>query len=141
MILTALTATGKVAVWHVAALALVLGCASAFDIPLRHAMIARLVGDRAHLPNAIALNSLLINCARVVGPALAGILIAAVGEATCFGLNALSFGAVLYALTQMRWPAARAPALLPQDGWRAGWKGRSRRLVFGRFERPCCSSP
>jgi MFS family permease len=119
LILTALTATGKVAVWHVAALALVLGCASAFDIPLRHAMIARLVADRAHLPNAIALNSLLINCARVVGPALAGILIAAVGEAACFGLNALSFGAVLYALTQMRWPAARTPA--PPAGWLASW--------------------
>ena len=119
LILTALTATGKVAVWHVAALALVLGCASAFDIPLRHAMIARLVGDRAHLPNAIALNSLLINCARVVGPALAGILIAAVGEAACFGLNALSFGAVLYALTQMRWPVARTPA--PPAGWLASW--------------------
>ena len=119
LILTALTATGKVAVWHVAALASVLGCASAFDIPLRHAMIARLVGDRAHLPNAIALNSLLINCARVVGPALEGILIAAVGEATCFGLNALSFGAVLYALSQMRWPAARTPA--PAAGWLASW--------------------
>lgn len=119
LILTALTATGKVAVWHVAALALVLGCASAFDIPLRHAMIARLVADRAHLPNAIALNSLLINCARVVGPALAGILIAAVGEAACFGLNALSFGAVLYALTQMRWPAARTPA--PPAGWLPSW--------------------
>ena len=117
--LTVLTATGRVAVWHIAALALVLGCASAFDIPLRHAMIARLVGDRAHLPNAIALNSLLINCARVVGPAIAGILIAAVGEAICFGLNALSFGAVLYALAQMRWPAARTPA--PPAGWLASW--------------------
>ena len=117
--LTVLTTTGKVEVWHVAALALVLGCASAFDIPLRHAMIARLVGDRAHLPNAIALNSLLINCARVVGPALAGILIAGVDEAACFGLNALSFAAVLYALTQMRWPAARPPA--PPAGWLASW--------------------
>ena len=63
-----LAATGVVAVWHVVALALVLGCASAFDIPLRHAMIARLVEHRSELPNAIALNSLLINCARVVGP-------------------------------------------------------------------------
>ena len=117
--LAVLTASGKVEVWHVAALALVLGCASAFDIPLRHAMIARLVGDRSHLPNAIALNSLLINCARVVGPAIAGILIAAVGEAICFGLNALSFGAVLYALAKMRWPTARAPA--PPAGWLASW--------------------
>jgi MFS family permease len=117
--LTVLTATGKVEVWHVAALATVLGCASAFDIPLRHAMIARLVGNRAHLPNAIALNSLLINCARVVGPAIAGILIAAVGEAICFGLNALSFGALLYALAKMRWPAVRTPE--PPAGWLASW--------------------
>jgi len=117
--LTVLTATGIVAVWHVAALAMVLGCASAFDIPLRHAMIARLVADRAHLPNAIALNSLLINCARVVGPALAGILIATVGESICFGLNTLSFCAVLFALTQMRWPVAHAPG--PAAGWFASW--------------------
>jgi len=117
--LAVLTASGKVEVWHVAALALVLGCASAFDIPLRHALIAQLVGDRSHLPNAIALNSLLINCARVVGPAIAGILIAAVGEAICFGLNALSFGAVLCALAKMRWPAARTPA--PPARWLASW--------------------
>ena len=70
--LAVLSATGVVAVWHVAALALVLGCASAFDIPLRHAMIARLVEHRSELPNAIALNSLLINCARVVGPGAGG---------------------------------------------------------------------
>lgn len=117
--LALLTATGAVAVWHVAALALVLGGASAFDIPLRHAMIARLVEHRSELPNAIALNSLLINCARVVGPALAGVLIAAAGEALCFGLNALSFAAVLCALVMMRWPA-RPPAPPPR-GWLSSW--------------------
>jgi MFS family permease len=117
--LAVLAATGVVAVWHVAALALVLGCASAFDIPLRHAMIARLVEHRSELPNAIALNSLLINCARVVGPALAGVLIAAVGEALCFGLNALSFGAVLVALAMMRWPAR--PQAPPPRGWLHSW--------------------
>jgi MFS family permease len=117
--LAVLAATGVVAVWHIAALALVLGCASAFDIPLRHAMIARLVEHRSELPNAIALNSLLINCARVVGPALAGVLIAAVGEALCFGLNALSFAAVLTALAMMRWPAT--PAAAPRRGWLTSW--------------------
>src|SRR6185312_4082493 len=122
--LAVLSATGIVAVWHIAALALVLGCASAFDIPLRHAMIARLVEHRSELPNAIALNSLLINCARVVGPALAGVLIAAVGEALCFGLNALSFAAVLTALAMMRWPAA------PRHGWLHSWL-EGARSAFG----------
>ena len=117
--LALLSATGVVAVWHVAVLAFVLGCASAFDIPLRHAMIARLVEHRSELPNAIALNSLLINCARVVGPALAGVLIAAVGESLCFGLNALSFAAVLTALAMMRWPAS--PLAPPRRGWLHSW--------------------
>ncbi|HKW79606.1 MAG TPA: MFS transporter [Casimicrobiaceae bacterium] len=117
--LAVLTATGIVTVWHVAALALVLGCASAFDIPLRHAMIARLVGHRSELPNAIALNSLLINSARVVGPALAGLLIAAAGEAFCFALNALSFAAVLVALARMRWQSSAGPP--PPQGWVHSW--------------------
>ena len=117
--LAILSATGLIAVWHLAILAAVLGCASGFDIPLRHAMIARLVDHRSDLPNAIALNSLLINCARVVGPAIAGALIATVGEAICFTLNALSFGAVLYALTQMRWPPATSTK--PKAGWWSSW--------------------
>ena len=117
--LAVLTATGVVTVWHVAALALVLGCASAFDIPLRHAMIARLVGHRSELPNAIALNSLLINGARVVGPALAGLLIAAAGEAFCFALNALSFAAVLVALARMSWQSTTEP--VPADGFVNSW--------------------
>ena len=87
-------------------------------------MIARLVDHRSDLPNAIALNSLLINCARVVGPAIAGALIATVGEAICFTLNALSFGAVLYALTQMRWPPATSTKPNAGLGGRVGSKAR-----------------
>ena len=92
IVLTALTALGHVEVWHLIALALWLGIVSAFDIPIRQSLYVHLVEDRADLPNAIALNSLLVNAARVVGPALAGLLLGLANEALCFGLNALSPG-------------------------------------------------
>ncbi|HTZ00074.1 MAG TPA: MFS transporter [Rhodocyclaceae bacterium] len=79
-------------------LAFVLGCVNALDIPARQAFVVQLVDDREHLPNAIALNSFLMNSARFVGPALAGFIVATVGEAVCFLLNALSYLAVLVAL-------------------------------------------
>jgi hypothetical protein len=107
-------------------------------------MIARLIGDRSHLPNAIALNSLLINCARVVGPAIAGILIAAVGEAICFGLNALSFGAVLYALARHAYAgASRRMAGELAGGREVGIRSSSVRTkpAHAAFEvRPCEAS-
>ena len=68
LVLAVLTALGHIEVWHVIALALWLGIVSAFDIPLRQSLYVHLVEDRADLPNAIALNSLLVNAARVVGP-------------------------------------------------------------------------
>ena len=86
-------------------LALVLGCINALDMPTRQALAAQLVDDPEDLPNAIALNSLLMNSARFVGPALAGLVVAAVGEAICFLLNALSYLAVLLALFAIRLPA------------------------------------
>lgn len=85
-------------------LAFVLGCINALDVPARQAFVVHLVDDRAHLPNAIALNSFLMNAARFVGPALAGVLVATVGEAVCFLLNALSYLAVLLALAGMDTP-------------------------------------
>ena len=80
-------------------LAFVLGCINALDVPARQAFSVQLVDDRADLPNAIALNSLLMNSARFVGPALAGLAVAAFGEAWCFVMNAASYLAVLAALT------------------------------------------
>ncbi|HXV77707.1 MAG TPA: MFS transporter [Candidatus Polarisedimenticolaceae bacterium] len=99
--LALLTALGIVEVWHIAVIAFGVGVTGAFDIPIRQSLLQDLVG-RADLPNAIALNSLAFNGARLIGPALAGVLLAAAGEATVFLLNALSYLAVLFGLVRMR---------------------------------------
>lgn len=78
------------------------GAAQGFDIPARQSFLVEMVGDREDLPNAIALNSSMFNAARLVGPAIAGFVIAALGEGICILLNALSFLAVLVALLAMR---------------------------------------
>jgi MFS family permease len=92
-----LTITGLVRLWHVYLFAFLLGCVTAFDAPTRHTFVADLVGDR-ELSNAVALNSASFNAARMIGPAIAGVLIAAVGSGAAFLLNAASFLAVLTAL-------------------------------------------
>jgi len=94
---------GTVQWWHVAILALLLGIANAFDGPARQAFVVEMVG-REDLGNAIALNSAMFNSARIIGPALAGITLAAVGPAWCFALNAASFLAVIAGLALMRVP-------------------------------------
>ncbi len=99
--LYALVATSSVRYWHVAVLATVYGLANAFDMPTRQAFVADLVG-RTLLMNAIALNSAMFNAARLVGPAVAGLLIARYGLAQTFLLNALSFVAVIAALLALR---------------------------------------
>jgi MFS family permease len=116
LVLAALTWSGHIAVWHLIVLALWLGLVSAFDVPLRQSLWVHLVEDRADLPNAIALNSFLVNTARVVGPAIAGVLLALVSEAVCFALNALSFVAVIVAIGRMRWTHEPPPA-----AWRGGF--------------------
>ncbi|MDB4798376.1 MFS transporter [Verrucomicrobia bacterium] len=93
-VLFLLTYKGNVQVWQLSCLALVLGIANAFDIPTRQSFIVDLVG-RPDLMNAIALNSSVFNSARIVGPAIAGILISTVGVAYCFLLNSISFLFVL----------------------------------------------
>ncbi len=99
--LAALTLTGNVAVWHVYVLAALLGVVNAFDIPTRQAFVADLV-DRKDLVNAIALNSSMINGARLVGPAMAGLLVATIGEGWCFFVNGVSYIAVIAGLARMR---------------------------------------
>ncbi len=99
--LAILSFTGTVELWHVSALALFYGLMNALDIPARQSFTVELVG-REDLQSAIALNSIMFNLARVVGPAIAGVTIAAVGEGWCFAINAISYGAVLGSLFAMR---------------------------------------
>ncbi len=97
LLLGILTVTGAVALWEIAVLAVALGVNNAFENPARQSFVLEMVGsDR--LRNAVSLNSVLVNAARVVGPAVAGILIATVGEGVCFLANAVSFGAVVTSL-------------------------------------------
>jgi len=96
-----LTLTGLVQLWHVYLFALALGCVTAFDSPVRISFISELVSD-LHLSNAVALNSTSFNSARMIGPAIAGILIAAIGAGWVFLANAASFVAVIYALRLLR---------------------------------------
>ena len=103
-ILAALAATHVLQAWHIGVLAACLGIANSFDAPARQAMAVEMVEDRADLMNAIALNSTIFNMARVVGPAIGGAVLAAVGAAWCFTLNGLSFLAVLAALLMMNLP-------------------------------------
>jgi len=108
--LAALTLLGVVRVWHVFALAAGLGVVNAFDIPARQAFLVDMVG-REDLMNAIALNSSMVNGARVVGPALAGGVVAAVGEGWCFFLNGVSYIAVIVGLLMMKLERARGRAI------------------------------
>jgi MFS family permease len=100
-VLAALTLDGAVRVWHIFVLASLLGIANAFDIPARQAFLVEMVG-REDIVNAIALSSSMMNGARIVGPAIAGIVVAAVGEGWCFLLNAVSYVAVIVALVLMK---------------------------------------
>ncbi|HLX06350.1 MAG TPA: MFS transporter [Thermoanaerobaculia bacterium] len=96
-----LTVAGRVQLWQVYLFALLLGCVTAFDSPARQAFVSELVAE-ADLANAVALNSTSFNAARMIGPAIAGVLIAVVGSGWVFVINAASFGAVLGSLSLLR---------------------------------------
>src|SRR5512139_4030977 len=100
-ILAVLTFAGIVQVWEIIVLAALMGVVNAFDGPARQAFVVEMVG-REDLPNAIAVNSMMFNGARIIGPALGGILLATVGTAWCFLINGLSFLAVIGCLLLMR---------------------------------------
>jgi MFS family permease len=100
LLLAALTLKGHVQVWQIVVLAALVGTVNAFDIPARQAFIVQMVG-KPDLLNAIALNSSMFNSARVIGPAVAGILVASVGEGWCFLVNGISYIAVIAGLLMM----------------------------------------
>jgi len=101
--LSVLAFTGAVQVWHVVLMAVLLGIANAFDAPARQSFVVDMVG-REDLTNGIAMNSIMFNGARVIGPALGGLVLAAVGAGWCFLLNGVSFLAVIAGLLMMRMP-------------------------------------
>ncbi len=133
--LAALTLTGTATVWLVGALAMVLGVINAVDMPTRQAFVVDMVG-KEDLHNAIALNSSMFNSARVLGPTLAGLLVAAVGEGWCFFINGVSYLAVIASLLLMRLPPTPAasdrtrPRGYTLEALRFAWGDRPMRSIL-----------
>jgi MFS family permease len=130
-----LVVTGLVQLWHVYIFAFLLGCAAAFDSPARQTFVAELVEER-FLPNAVALNSTSFNAARMIGPAIAGGLIAGVGSGWVFLINAFSFVAVLCSLALLRRdelkPSHRAVSARGSfiEGFRYVWRRPDLRVIL-----------
>jgi MFS family permease len=114
--------THQAQVWHIAVLATVNGFCSGIEMPIRWASFAEMLKNKSLLPNAIALNAAALNLGRVLGPAIGGALIAWVGEAACFLINALSFLAVISQLVRARWGAV-APRTEPINVWNSFKEG------------------
>src|SRR6476661_7485426 len=107
--LAVLALSGTITVEWILALQLLQGCINAFDTPARQSFVVQMVEDRADLPNAIALNSTMVNGSRIIGPSIGGAIIALFGEGWCFMIDAISYLAVIASLLAMKVPA-RAPA-------------------------------
>jgi MFS family permease len=107
-VLSFLVLSGQVQVWHIIGLSVFLGIVSSFDMPVRHSFTADMIGVREDLGNAIALNSMIFNIARFIGPPIAGAIVALWGEGVCFLFNGISYAAVIVALVMMKIPARKA---------------------------------
>ncbi len=104
VLLTSLVFFKHYSVWEIIALSGLLGLINAFDVPARQSLVIEMVGDKKDLPNALALNSSMVNLSRLIGPGIAGFVIERFGDDICFGLNALSFIAVIISLLMMKLP-------------------------------------
>ena len=118
----ALAVAGILAPWHIITLSMILGILVAIELPVRHAYMLELIDDKADLPNAIAVTSLMANCGRLVGPALAGLVIASWGVPACFVINALTYTAVMISFLLIKVArTVRAPNTTPMlQGMREG---------------------
>ena len=126
-------------IWHVFVLAFLLGLVNAVDMPARQSFVVEMVGGD-DIANAVALNSAVFNGARIVGPAVAGLLIGVVGTAMCFILNGLSYGAVVIGLLAMRDTELRPAARLAIPAERRGGPRRTwaRACATSGTRRWCC---
>lgn len=111
ILLAVLTLRGNYQVWEILTLSVVLGVINAFDVPARQPMIHQMVNDKDDLPNALSLNSAMVNMARLVGPALSGIVLQKFGAGICFLSNAISFVAVLTSLILLKLPPQEVSAV------------------------------
>jgi MFS family permease len=107
LLLTLLVLSKNYTVWEVLSLSFLLGAINAFDVPARQSLVNELVSDKRYLSNALALNSSMVNLSRLIGPAIAGLILEKFGDVFCFGLNALSFIAVISCVLLMRLPTSR----------------------------------
>ena len=128
VVLTALAFSGAIEIWHIIVLTTLLGMCVAVELPVRHAYLLELVGDRQDLSNAVAVMSLTANCGRLAGPVLAGLLIGWFSEATCFLINSLTYVAVLASFAFIRvTPQQRAQSHPPalrglKEGLAYAWR-------------------
>ncbi len=106
-VLAWLSLTGGLDIWHIIVLSVILGCINSFDMPARHSFVIDMVNGKEDIGNAVALNSMMFNGARLIGPSVAGIVLAAVGEGACFLINALSYFFVIGSLMAMRVPVIK----------------------------------
>lgn len=110
-LLAVLILTNHYVIWEILTLGFILGTINAFDVPARQPMVHEMVNDRADITNALALNSAMVNIARIIGPAVSGIILQRFGAGICFSLNALSFVAVLTSLLLLKLPEFVHPAV------------------------------
>ena len=117
-ILTLLSLIGRLEIWHLLLLSFLLGCVNSFDVPARHAITAELIEDKEVKANAIALNSIAYNMARLIGPSLGGLLIPLIGEGNCFSVNAAGY---LFATVALFY--VKIQAVKPLDQPKSFWQG------------------
>jgi MFS family permease len=125
-----------IAAWHVILLSMMMGVLVAFELPVRHAFLVELVGGKEDLANAVALTSFIANAGRLIGPAIAGLVIAAYGESACFVVNAVTFVAVIVTFMMMgvqpsSRPTSHAPMLRGLvEGFAYAWRSVPIRLLL-----------